>query len=662
VLKVVDQTNQREAALRVLSPTFGAETIDRFLDHMDRVIELDFAHIARVYDYDRGLDSDHTFVVEELVEGSTLFERMLDDSQSLSVEEAFDLALDLTLALEHAHSRGVIHGNLKLRDIVLTETGVKINGFALGRLEEGRDLLEAPMLFSTASHLAPEQILGYPLDARSDLYALGVILYQLFAGQTPFKGSDHEVMQAHLELAPTPPRELNSNLSRSIEHLILKLLAKNPNERYVSAQQVHQVASSLVSGADEAGQPVRKPLVGRDTEFQTLQGCWAEVNRGRGQLIFISGEPGVGKTSLAQQMAIQADAPLVLTGHCQEQAGGPAFHLIGEVLRAYFSTVPPEISDPEAQRQISHFGHLVPELSLILPDLPEPAELEPQQAQWRLIASLTQFIQRATQARPWLWILDDLQWVDESSVEFLRYVGRHLPVMSLLIVGTYREVDIGSDHPLQAQLRDLGQSPIYHHMPLDRLNEADVAQVLRELWDPSVPESLAATIYRHTEGNPLYVEEVAQGLVDDGLVQMSGGRWHFPEIEAVRLPQSVHDALERRIHYLNAETRDVLSQAAVLGQTFRLDDVVATSGLTEWTVLDHLDLALERRLVQEVSGELLRFRHVEIHHVMYDDLGRLRRRRLHRRAGETIEQRSGLQPEERAGELAFHFGEAGELQ
>ena len=153
----------------------------------------------------------------------------------------------------------------------------------------------------------------------------------------------------------------------------------------------------------------------------------------------------------------------------------------------------------------------MPELKQIIPDLPEPAKLEPKQAQLRLISSLTQFIIRATQGRSWLLILDDLQWADESSVELLRYLGHHLGEISLLIVGTYRDTEVDSDHPLQTVLRDLGQMPAYRQLPLDRLSQADVAQVLASLWQPGVPESLTETIYRHTEGNPLYVEEVAKG-------------------------------------------------------------------------------------------------------------------------------------------------------
>ena len=570
VLKVIDQVAGRPVALRVLSPTFEEATLDRFVAQMQPLLALEHDHIAQIYACTRSQEGDYTLLVEELLAGPTLAERLHDEADPLSADEALDLALDLTLALEYAHSLGVIHGNLKPQDIFLTEAGLKIGGFNLARLEEGRNLRQTPLPYVTASHLAPEQILGQPLDARTDLYALGVILYQLFTAQLPFTGSDSEVLQAHLEQDPLPPREHNPRLSRAVEHLILKLLAKNPNQRYASAQQTRQISSSLMFNTAESTQPARQPLVGRSAQLQVLQDGWQTAAAGRGQLLFITGEPGIGKTRLVRQFALQSQAPIVLIGTCQEQAGSPPYHPLSQVLQAYLDTVPPELAEPEVRRWLSHLSPLLPDLNQRLPDLPPAADLDPQAAQLRLMSSLTQFIKRATQFRPWLLLLDDLQWLDEGSLEALRYLGRHLPQMPLLLVGTYRHTELDSQHPLPTLLRDLGQTPTYRRLLLGRLDQTEVAQVLAQLWHPSVPEALTQTIYRHTEGNPLYVEEVAQGLIDDGLVTVQGSTWHFPTVASIRLPQSIYEAVERRVHYLSAETRDVLGSSRRLGPDLSL--------------------------------------------------------------------------------------------
>jgi predicted ATPase len=565
--------------------------------------------------------------------------------------------------LEYAHSRGVVHGNLKPQDIFLTKSGIKLCGLGLARLVEGQNLLEAPVLLLNAHYLAPEQILGQPLDAHSDLYALGIILYQLFTGQHPFMGNELAILQAQLTQDPTLPQQLAAQISPSINHLILKLLAKSPNGRYASAQQVGRILSNLISSTGEIARSGTHTLVGREKLVQKLEASFAEVQAGYGQLAFITGEPGIGKTSLARQVAAQSKMPVVLNGQCREEEGGQPYQPFSQALKAYFTTVPPELFDEEARQLMSHFTWLIPELRQLIPDLPEPATLEPQQEQVRLMTSIAHFIKRATHLRPWLLILDDLQWVDDSSLELLRYLGRHLPQMSLFIIGIYRATEVGRTHQLQAAIRDFGRTSNYHHLTLDRLSEDDVAELLGSLWTFPVPDLLVEKIWQQTEGNPLYVQEVAKGLEDDGLVTLVNGRWHFPDVDAINLPQSVYEAVEGRIHYLDGDTRDVLAQAAVLGKKFRLTDLVTMSDLSQWEVHDHLDMALERQLIQENPGDdTLRFTHTQIHHVVYNELCTLRRRRLHRRAGLALETLPQPELERLVDQLAYHFTEANEIE
>ena len=161
---------------------------------------------------------------------------------------------------------------------------------------------------------------------------------------------------------------------------------------------------------------------------------------------------------------------------------------------------------------------------------------------------------------------------------------------------------------------------------MDRLDQEGVGQVLANVWEQPVPEALTGKIYQHTGGNPFYVEQVAQGLADDGLITLQEGRWHFPTLEEVRLPQNVRDVVWRRIRRLDPDTQELLRQASVLGPTFRLDDLQEMSGLSQWEALERLDMALERELVQEAPDDtVLRFSHSEIQHVLYADMGRWRR-------------------------------------
>jgi predicted ATPase len=218
-------------------------------------------------------------------------------------------------------------------------------------------------------------------------------------------------------------------------------------------------------------------------------------------------------------------------------------------------------------------------------------------------------------------------------------------------------------HPLLETLRDLNIHPGYRRFPLDCLDQEEVNQVLVNMWNQPVPKALTARIYQHTEGNPLYVEEVAMGLVDDGLVTLRDGKQHFPAMEEMRLPPNMREAIWRRIRHLNPDTQTLLRRASVLGPIFRFDDLQAMSDLSEWEVLEHLDMALARQLVQEAPpGETsLRFYHTEIQEVLYVDLGSPYRRLLHRQAGEAIERHAQHEPTRLVETLANHFSEAGEF-
>jgi len=663
MVKAVDTKLDQTVAVKILSPAFSEETVEHLIGQIQQLRELDHRSIVKVFDM--GRDGDIAFIVEELITGQTLQELLDDDSQALSADLALDIALDITLALEYAHSRGIAHGDLKPQNIFLTDEGAKLSDIGLGRLEEGRNLLKAPVLHLTAAYLAPEQILGQTLDARTDLYALGVILYQLFTRRLPFQGNDLDIMQAHLHEAPQPPRNFAPHISPSLEHLILKLLVKNPNARYSSAEQARRISSSLIVNVGDERRPSKGLLIGRDEHLKLLQATWEQAQAGRGQLIFITGEPGIGKTSLAQEAAKRSEPPVLLMGRCLEPEGSPVYHPFIEALRTYFATAPPELFDGEARSLLSSFTRLVPEIHQILPDLRKPALLEPKQEQLRLMSNLTQFIKRATKERPWFIILDDLQWADHSSLELLRYLSHHLPSMSLLIIGTYRDEALERGHPLREMLRNLSSHAYCRHISLNRIDLNGVSQVLTHVWQQPAPPALTEKIFQHTQGNPFYVEEVAKALVDDGLIIMQDGDKYFPILEEVRLPRTVREAVWRRVHYLSPDTQALLRQAAILGQTFKFEDLREMSGLSEWEVLEHLDVALERQLLQEApttDETLLHFSHPEIQQVLYADMGTLRRRMLHHMAGEALTRRAMPEPSKLSEELAYHFSEAEEFE
>ncbi len=660
VVQAIDTQQKCTVALKILSPVFSPQTVEHLLRRSRQITTLIHPNIVRVYAWEQTAET--TYAAEEFVNGSTLEERLTSD-EAITTKEALEIADSISEALEYAHSRGVIHGDLKPSNIFLTPEGVKIGGFGLGGLTEGRDLRKAILLFLDAAYLAPEQVAGQLLDARTDLYALGVILYRLFTHRLPFTGETQAVLQAHVQEEPRRPSTYTPAISPALEHLILKLLRKNPNERYSSSLEARRISSSLLLPSAEASINLTDShILGRDQQKRVLQQAWQKACDEHGQIVFITGEPGIGKTALAQQVAAESGASIVLIAQAEERSEMPAYHLFAQLLRAYFATVPPEFNDIEARQMLADFSRLVPEIRQMLADLPLSPGLEPAQERLRLMGSLTRFIQQATQQRPWFIILDNLQWADVNSLELLHYLARHLATMRVLIVGAYRDTDLSAAHPLLRTLHILNRNVGYRSLQLERLDRKDTSELLRHIWQNPVPAALCDKIYERTNGNPFYIEEVAKEFKDEGIISVTAtGEWTFPELETLALPNSIRETVMHRIQLLSPSAQALLQQAAVLGQTFHFKDLQAMSGLSEWDALEYLELALERRLIQEMSSDgQFRFRHTEIYQVLYETLGTLRRRLLHRQAGEAIERRAGAEAQHRVEELAYHFSQAGE--
>lgn len=659
VLKATDLHSGELVAIKLISPSFAPSTLEKLTHQIERLMGVHEPHLVDVLGW--GKEGEYIFIIEEYIQVPTLQEVLNEGSLPASIEEVSRIARDLVEGLEFLHRKGLVHGGFSPGNIFLTQQEAKLGGFGLGRLAEGHNLLETPPLILPVPYLSPEQILGQSLDARTDLFNLGVVLYQIFTGSLPYTITEQEVSLAHFNEHPVPPREYNPSISLSLEHMLLRLLSKNPNDRYASANQVSRIWESLSTGEGHP-QAHHGSFHGREKELATLAQLWEVARAGRGQMALISGARGIGKSSLARQAAMLSKAAVVLTGSCRE-GDTQAYRLFAEVLRTYLGTVPPELDDPTTRRLLQNFTRIVPEIQQMMPDyMPEPL-LAPEHEQLRLMSNLVQFVRQASRERPWVMILEDLQWIDSSSLQLFSYLGRHLTSMSLLMIGIYSEEEIEQGHPLGEILHELSRHSNYVHIPLPPLNQDEVEQLLIELWEQEVPPDLAGKIYQHTAGNPFYVEEIAKALVDDGLVVWEEGVRQFPALEQIRLPFTSQEAIRRRIARLSPDTLNLLQHAAVLGKTFQFEVLQEMMGLPKWQVLEYLDMALERQLIHEAPGNnLLSFQQTEIQQMLYEDISSLRRKLLHRQAGEVLEKRAMPLPEQIATELAQHFEQAGDFQ
>ncbi|GAB4443798.1 MAG: hypothetical protein Kow0031_26100 [Anaerolineae bacterium] len=666
VFMATDTLQNTPVAIKILSPSFSEAAIEQFLRHARQIVNMSHPNIVEVYDCDD--DRGIAFMAEEYLESKTLQE-LIDDYQGRSMP--FDLALGigqaLIRALEYSHNHGVVHGDLKPKNVLLAGNTIKISDFGLGRLEGGKALIniDVPLLETSARYLAPEQVLGHPIDARTDLYTLGVVLYELFTGAPVVKEAELDSAEFNHVQPPPPPRQLNPRISRPLEHLILRLLDKDPNKRFASARQVRLILNSMALPVSRDRQPAaigaeRLPLlVGREAQLHQLADLWQASAGGNGQVALIAGPAGIGKSRLAHRAANLFQEGVVLLGSGLNMTGVPPYYPFTSALKAYFNHTPPNLAEQSLGRLLTLLRRHVPEMGHLTARFTGTAA-QPHEPSAPPAGGLAGMLAEALDRRPLLLIVDDLHWADAASVQLLGYLAHQAHRLPVMIIVTIDE-DAPQSRLLQQTLGQLDGLPHTTRLNLPPISQADTRLMLENIWSQSVPNDLITAIYHRTGGNPMFVEMIAQGLIDEGVVDWRDEKWYFGPVMEAGLPPRVNEAISRRIRRLSRETQSLLHQAAVLGETFNFDDLYELSDLSEWDALESINIALERQLLKNAPGEqALCFSHPLIRQELVGQLSKLKQRLLHREAGEALERQHLSEPKAIAHWLAHHFMQAGE--
>ena len=294
----------------------------------------------------------------------------------------------------------------------------------------------------------------------------------------------------------------------------------------------------------------RTPYVGREAErADARQFLDRLVTSGQGGLLFLGGEPGVGKTRLAEEVLAEARQRgcLSLTGRCYEAEGAPPFIPWVEIVERSARMAPDAFRETLGE-SASEVARLVPSLRQRIDDIPAPVELPAAQQRHYLFTNFLAFIERGAHTTPHVLLLDDLHWADQSTLHLLEHIAPHLGEMPMIIVGTYRDVDLDVARPFPKTLETLTRQRLARKLALKRLPEGDVTEILAALGGQAPPRELAAIIYRETEGNPFFVEEVFQHLFEEGRLFGDDGQWRSDlDAEALDVPEGIRLVLGRRI-------------------------------------------------------------------------------------------------------------------
>jgi class 3 adenylate cyclase len=412
------------------------------------------------------------------------------------------------------------------------------------------------------------------------------------------------------------------------------------------------------------GQPA---FAARATERRFLTAQWQAAAAGERRIVLIAGEPGIGKTRLAAELAGEAHAAgaLVMAGRCDEDTGVP-YAPFGEAVRPLIEVLPLDLLQAHIERYGGDLARLLPELRRRVPTLPEPRSADAESERWCLFeAAVSVLANASTSMAPALLVLDDLHWAGKPALLLLRHLARSPEPMALLVIATYRDTDLARTHPLTTMLADLRREPGVERLALRGLDAEGVRALVEaaagtELGEPG--RALSAAIARETEGNPFFVQEILRHLVETGAVRRDAdGRWALDvRVDQLAIPEGIREVVGRRLSRLSETANQALGTAAVIGREFDLAVLEGVGGATGNALLDALDEARLARLLVEETDRPGRcsFTHAMVRQTLLDELGTTRRVRLHLRIGEAIERLAAGHPGTHLPALAYHFSEA----
>jgi tetratricopeptide (TPR) repeat protein len=644
VYQADDSRLGRGVALKFLAGCgLDSRALERFQREAQTASALNHPHICTVYDV--GEHENQPFLVMELVDGKTLRE-IAAESPSLALLE--NVIGQVARALSAAHAAGIVHRDIKPENIMVRTDGyVKVLDFGLARrLPSGLGsgpagaTTEPGLLLGTFRYMSPEQARGEPATSVSDVFALGIVLYELATGRHPFAAeSVLGVLHAIVSESPLPARRLNPRIAGPLEKLIECMLQKDGRLR-PQAIEVEQ-ALTEASQADAAFQPrdipapsIERRTVGRQAELAELEAAFDSAAQGRGQIVCVAGEPGIGKTTLVEEfladLASKESVYRLAVGRCSERLAGAEAYL--PILEALDSLIHGERGETAAQAMKALAPTWYVQLAPFEPDDSSFARVREEAkvaSLERVKRELAAFVQETARLQPFVLFLDDIHWADASTVDLLAYVGNKCAGMRLLLILSYRPSDLAlTQHPFLHVRMELQGHGLCREMQLGFLNRPDVERYLAiQFPEHGFPEAFASLIHARTEGSPLFMVDLIRYLRERGVIGQEKGRWTLKQSVAdIRheLPESVRSMIQRKIDQLNDAERRLLVAASVQGYEFDAAVVARALAMEAGEVEEQIeaigqDHALVRRVQEREfpDGTLtLRYRFV---HILYQN-------------------------------------------
>lgn len=666
-----DIIQKREVALKILKQMDEISKF-RFKKEFHILNKLNNLGIVKAYDY---LQNSHILYSMEFIKGKNirdyLFSYAWADEEREGpfyihrdgMEKAFEIFYQTSNTLHYIHNENIIHRDLKPENIFFDEEKkyVKVLDFGLVKEEEvSIQKTQKDMIQGTPAYISPEYIKGREIDFRADLYALGVIFYEILTGRLPFSSNSIMLLlEAHLKQTPTPPGVYNSLIPAEMEELILKLLEKEPQNRFnyaiEVAQKIKKISDEFKKGEEKRvireektqlievklpQQLLIAPWTGKKEEIRKVLLLIERLKLNKGGIFFIEGEHGSGKSRLLEEVKAKAvDEGLdIFSGLSKEEIPYP-FYLFEKIIKEIFKKFKKVITE-EAELILQFFPELQKEIEKDenLKTLPQ---IDPKGEKARLFYAFYSIVKKLSEEKPIIFLLDDLQWADPSSLELLNHLIYMLllsenPKPVLFYLSFIGEEVSDESKSLLFKYKNKAENIILKPFNLEEIQE--FVQALLSSPEP-LPLSFLDILLSQTGGNPFFVMETIRALIDEGFLRRQTGKMNWiiasykeaqratMTLQKLALPETIKDNLKLRLRKYNEKEISILQGASLIGKKFPFILWHKISEIGEDELLNLAEKLLKDKILKELPNEILEFANDQIRKILIEDISELRKKK-----------------------------------
>ncbi|HCL57411.1 MAG TPA: hypothetical protein DHW82_10445 [Spirochaetia bacterium] len=669
------------------------ENVIRFKNEAMTVSKLHHPNIIKILEI--GEINDQLYIASEYIEGKSLKKHL--EETSFPIDESIEIIHQIASALTYIHSHHIIHKDLKPGNIMLThqklpeeenKIKVKIIDFGLSDVKELSRFTDKQEVAGTFYYMSPEQtgIVKYAIDERSDLYSLGALFYELLTGTPPFTGKEAgSVIHQHIARKPMKPREIKAEIPEILEKIVLKLLEKEPEKRYQSAEyllkdleKTKNGETDFIPGGEEKIVKLNyhAPLIGREKEINALSLSIEKILENKGCFYLVNGETGTGKTRLIQEIQDKIYGTYAFIDiKCFLEHSKISYGIFKDILNFYlkrFETYPDEKKDiyrKKIKEITKECGALILQLNPMMSEFVEKpnelVELDKEQEKKRFIFLLADFFKQLANLeiqKGFFVFIDDIQWTDRGSWELLELFLENISRYPIFILAACRPSEIAENHFIRPFLDKISYlNHPYYKIDLKNLDEEENLELVSSLLYQTEDKTrvLADFLYQKSMGNPFLSIEILKQMVSDHIVFFKENDWFFDsqKTEKNSIPLSVIEIFLNRINKLNENEKMIIASASVFGRMFEMQDFFEFNEGMHQKIVETIDKSIQLQLIEksEQNPGTFVFIHDKIQNYFYFLLSNEQQKAFHLKIAALLERKNPFLTEENLFRVLEHY-------